>query len=272
MDPDNRLVAAELEARWNAALHTVTELEQRLQHVDREAVAPVPDRAVLLTLAQDLPAVWQASSTDMRLKQRIVRILLREIVADVDAAQQEIVLLLHWVGGSHSEVRLKKNPIGKHRRCTAVEALEVVRQLAPTCTDEQIASTLNRLGLRTGCGNTWNERRVRSLRHDHHFPVYEATAVTGGVTLQEAAQRLGISPSSVRRLVVEKVLPATQVLISAPWRIPADALQTPAVQEAVRRIHHRQERRKASGNDALTNSWLPAFQERQALGTVIASP
>ena len=100
----------------------------------------------------------------MRLQQRIVRILIEEIVADVDEQRREIVLLIHWAGGRHAELRMKKKETGRHRRCTSVEAVEVVRQMAGTFSDEQIALTLNRLGLRTGAGNTWNELRVSSLR------------------------------------------------------------------------------------------------------------
>jgi DNA invertase Pin-like site-specific DNA recombinase len=273
VDPDNRLVAVELEARWNATLKTVAVLEQRLQGFDHEVVTPPPDRAVLLTLAQDLPAVWQAPSTDMRLKQRIVRILIREVIADIDDAQQEIVLLLHWAGGSHSEVRVKKNATGKHRRCTSLEALGIARQLARTCTDGQIAGTLNRLGLRTGCGNTWNERRVQALRYEHHLPAYDAPSAEGAVvtvTLEEAAQRLGVSPNSVRRLITEQVLPATQVIMSAPWHIPIDALQTTAVQETVRRIQQRQRRRQPAPDEAITTAWLPTFQEIQEQGLASA--
>lgn len=80
----------------------------------------------------------------MRLKQRIVRILIEEIVADVDQEKREIVLLIHWAGGRHSELRIRKNGLGKHQRCTGVEAIEVVRQMSGKFPDEQIAATLNR--------------------------------------------------------------------------------------------------------------------------------
>ena len=70
---------------------------------------PLPDKAVLLSLAQDLPSVWNSPTADMRLKQRIVRILVHEIVADVDEERSQIVLLIHWTGGRHSELRVKKN-------------------------------------------------------------------------------------------------------------------------------------------------------------------
>ena len=110
VDPDQRLVAAELEARWNTALQKVKELESKLHAFDRESQSvPVPNKQTLLSLAQDLPAIWNSPSTDMRLKQRIVRILIREIIADVDEKSREVVLVVHWAGGRHSERRLKKS-------------------------------------------------------------------------------------------------------------------------------------------------------------------
>lgn len=168
VDPDNRLVAAELEARWNGALQKARVLTEKLETLDRSLpTIPISDRAVLVSLAQDLPKVWHAPSTDMRLKQRIVRILIQEVVANVDEAQRSIDLVIHWTGGRHSELHVKRNPTGRHGRSTSLEAISVVRQMATTFSDEQIAVTLNRLGLRTGPGNTWTEGRVRSARDTH---------------------------------------------------------------------------------------------------------
>lgn len=241
VDPDNRLVAAELEARWNAALEKVRELEDRLRQFDLGIKIPtIPDKEVLLSLAQDLPAVWNSPNTEMRLKQRIVRILIREIVADVEEEKQQIVLLIHWAGGRHSELRVKKNGLGKHRRCTSLEAVEVVRQMAGKFNDEQIAATLNRLGLRTGAGNHWNDQRVASLRHYHKFPAYDASAVSRDMlTLEETAETLGVSATSVRRMIRQKVLPASQVIACAPWQIDASALKSTAVLQAVEKIKSR---------------------------------
>jgi excisionase family DNA binding protein len=241
VDPEQRLVAAELEARWNAALQKVRDLEKRLQSLasDPEA-ASIPPKEVLLSLAQDLPAVWNAPSTDMRLKQRIVRILIREIVADIDEEKHEIVMLLHWAGDRHSELRFKKSTSGLHRYCTKLEAVEVVRQMAGQFSDEQIASTLNRLGMRTGAGNGWNERRVCSLRHYHQLPAYdESAAPTGMLTQQQAAERLGVSATVVRQLIHRKTIPATQVVPRAPWQIPVAAVEATEVRQAAKEIQSR---------------------------------
>jgi hypothetical protein len=238
VDPENRLVAAELEARWNDALRKASELRAKLEAFDVAMTsASVPEKEVLLSLAQDLPAVWNAPSTDMRLKQRIIRILIEEIVVDVDEKSNEVVLLFHWAGGSHSELRVKKNTAGKHCRCTKAEAIEVIRRMASGFSDEQIAATLNRLGFSTGAGNTWSEQSVYSARRYYQLAAYDpSNSNRDMLTMAEAAQRLGISTTSVRRLIEQKKLTASQVVECAPWQIPVAALQFEEVRNAVENI------------------------------------
>ena len=241
VDPDNRLVAGELEARWNAALSTVGEVEQRLRDNELPANASrIPDKETLCSLAQDLPAVWNSPATDMRLKQRIVRILIEEIIADVDDGASEIVLMIHWTGGRHSELRMKKNLTGRHSRCTNLETIEVLRRMSGRFPDDQIAATLNRLGLKTGTGNTWNEGRVRSVRSYHGLPACNpALAPRQTVTLEQASERLGISHKVIRRLIESNKIPATQVVPWAPWEIPIEAIESAEVVQEVARAKRR---------------------------------
>ena len=241
VDPDNRLVAAELEARWNAALQSAGEVEQRLRQNELpDNTTRIPDKETLASLAQDLPAVWNSGATEMRLKQRIIRILIGEIIADVDESTTEIVLLIHWTGGRHSELRVKKNLTGKHSRCTSLEAIEIIRQMAGKFPDDQIAATLNRLKFRTGTGNTWTEGRIRSLRSYHEWPTYDAkTASRQVLTLEEASERLAVSHKVVRRLIDSGKIAATQVVPWAPWEISAGAVDSEEVLQAVRNAKRR---------------------------------
>jgi DNA invertase Pin-like site-specific DNA recombinase len=244
VDPDQRLVAAELEARWNTALQKVKELESKLHAFDRESQSvPVPNKQTLLSLAQDLPAIWNSPSTDMRLKQRIVRILIREIIADVDEKSREVVLLIHWAGGRHSELRAKKFETGRSRRCTDPEAIEVLRQMAGKFSDQQIAATMNRLRLRTGVGNSWNMMRVRSARSYYQLPAFreddDHANETKEVTVKVAAQRLNVSQWMVRRMIEEKILPARQVVVCAPWQIPVEALDSEEIRKEAMNVRNR---------------------------------
>jgi hypothetical protein len=233
-------------------------VEQRLRHNELPGNATrIPDKETLCSLAQDLPAVWNSPSTDMRLKQRIVRILVEEIVADVDDASTEIVLLIHWTGGRHSELRVKKNLTGRHSRCTDLETIEVIRRMCGKFPDDQIAATLNRLGLRTGTGNTWNEGRVRTVRSYHKLPAFEVTvAPRQTVTLEEASERLGISHKVIRRLIGSNKIPATQVVPWAPWEIAIEAIESPDVLEEIARA-----KRRPRSLTAANRPSMPMFAE-----------
>lgn len=250
VDPANRLIAAELESRWNTAMQKVADVATQLEKFERESKpVALPDKEILLSMAQDLPAIWNAPSTDMKLKQRIVRILIREIVVEVDEPQRETILLIHWAGGRHSELRVKRNGSGKHSRCTSLEAVEIVRRMASLFSDRQIAATLNRLGLRTGAGNTWVEGRVRWLRSYHELPAYRPHTTTGVLTLEQTAERLGIAVNTVRKLIEEKVLPANQVVPCAPWQISAEALASEKVSQVVADIKKRAHRPQSTNRE-----------------------
>jgi excisionase family DNA binding protein len=258
VDPENRLVAAELEARWNSAIQRLHDLQRNLQRFDAEKEQEiVPDKKVLLSLAQDLPAVWNSPTADMRVKQRIVRILIHEIIVDVDDARQEIILMIHWTGGRHSELHVKKNLTGKHGRCTSIKAVEVIRSMAGKYPDEQIAATLNRLGLRTGHGNSWSQMRVYWARHYHRLPAYDPKqASTTVLTLEKAARHLGVSSTTVRRLIENKIIPAYQVVPRAPWEIPAETLDSEAIREEIQKVVNRVYKQRTQTTDQ-----RPLFEE-----------
>ncbi len=238
VDPDNRLVARELEARWNAALRKAAEVEDRFNQFDRAPEGKsLPDKNLLMNLAHDLPAVWDAPNTDMRLKQRIVRILIREIVADIDEEKREIVLLIHWWGGRHTELRFPKNTSGMHGHRTSMEAVDVVRRMAGLYPDKEIAATLNRLGIKTGRGNAWTTMRVATMRCYHKLPAYSSSQPkSDSLTLEQAAERLGVCETTTRKLIDLGVIEGTQVVPCAPWEIFPAALETEAVKRAINQI------------------------------------
>lgn len=247
VDPDNRLVAAELEARWNGALHRAAELDGRLQahgHVPPRAVHV--DRATLESLATDLRPVWDAPSSDMRVKQRIARLLIHEIIANTDDHAREIVLVIHWAGGRHAEVRMPRPKAGDHRHRTGPDAEGVVRRMAGGWPDHDIAASLNRLRLRTGAGNTWTASRVASLRQRLRLVDYDETRATPMLTLNQAADRLGVGPWVLRRLITRGLLEATQVVPCAPWQIDPSVLDTAAIRHAAQEVVEGRTRRPRS--------------------------
>lgn len=239
-DPENRLVADELERRWNRALQRVREVELRIdQHVHHCGnVPPVPTRGQLEDLAGELEAVWSCSETDVRLKKRILRTLLHEIVVDVDADAGEVILTVHWKGGVHTELRLPRRRRGQNSSHTSPEAVDAVRVLARICSDELIAGALNRAGLKTGRGNRWTMERVTALRSHHQIPCYsvEKRKSEGWMNLTEAATSLGVSGRTLRNAIEHREIEAEHPLADGPWVINQRALETDAAAKFVERV------------------------------------
>jgi hypothetical protein len=248
VDPDKRLVARELEARWETALRRAQEIERRLaernaQRVQREEAAGGVARAALLALAHDLAALWNADTTDARIKQRIVRILIREVVLDADERQSSVTI--HWVGGRHTQIDVPRAP--RVRRGLEDPprpgAAEVLRTLAGHWSDRELAITMNRMRCPNPDGRTWTMMAVREMRQRLGLAEFDPHAERPElISADEAARRLQISVSSVHRLIRRGVLPATQLMRMAPWQIPAEALQSEQVRIGIRETSARRPR------------------------------
>ena len=241
-DPANRLVAGELELRWNRSLERVCELESRIeQHVGKTPVTAPSSPEQFARLATDLKMIWGDPSTDIRLKKRILRELIREVIADIDAQGGEVILVVHWAGGIHTELRIRRRRRGQTRNSTAQEIVQSVRLLARICSDDVIAGVLNRNDIRTGHGNRWTRERVASLRSHHAIPVYrpEMAEADGWMTLTRAASVLGISPKTLRLAAEQRQIDAEHPLEQGPWVFARLTLQSEAAKCLVDRVRGR---------------------------------
>ena len=240
-DPANRLVAAELELRWNRALERVDEIEARIAAHDR-AAPPRSELSVVsfATLADDLQTVWQAPTTDARLKKRIVRAVIKEVIADIDAEAGEVILFLHWMGGIHTELRLPRRRRGQ-RNSTSQDIITAVRQLVLIANDELIAGILNRNKLTTGHGNRWTRERVTALRSHHKIPVYcpAEQSHEPWLNLSRAAAHLQISPKTLRLAAECGEIDALHPLAEGPWILSRAVLDGAAAQALVYRARNR---------------------------------
>jgi hypothetical protein len=149
--PCNRLVAAELEARWNTALTQVAEAETRLNaHQQLKTTLSEEERNRLLQLGSNLNALWNDASAPIELKKRIIRTLINEIVVDVNHLRATIEMQIHWAGGVHTPLIVRKNKVGRNANAVDRDVVELLRELALVQPDSYIASTLNRLGYHSG--------------------------------------------------------------------------------------------------------------------------
>jgi DNA invertase Pin-like site-specific DNA recombinase len=220
VDPDNRLVADELERRWNLTLERVREIEERLQQERQRQLAQTPSPAESLgALAGDLDRVWSDPDADVRLKKRIIRTLVEEIVVDIDMEVHEVDVVIHWKGGLHSAARVARRRQGQSNAHTAPDVVDAVRLLARVCDDEMIAAYLNRNRLRTGRGNRWTKERVTSLRSHRKIPRHtpERQQAGGWMNLTQAAEHLGVGPRTLRLAAERGHVSAEHPLADGPW-------------------------------------------------------
>jgi excisionase family DNA binding protein len=235
VDPDNRLVAGELERRWNERLAAVARLEEQIRSLQDKQPSALGDdeRARLLALADDLPQLWNHPAASAETRKRILRAVLKEIIVTVTA--DRLHLVLHWQGGDHTRLEVVKNRVGQNRWKTAVATEQLVRELARVLPDHSIAPVLNRLGIRSAKGHSWTQLRVRNFRGAHQIAVYREgeRAERHELILHEAASRLGVNKMTVIRLIRDGLLPARQVCAGAPYVIREEDLDRPAVRRAL---------------------------------------
>jgi hypothetical protein len=130
VDPDNRLVASELERRWNEALQVVHRIEGEVAALEARKPAPLgeKERRHLMQLGADLELAWSHPAATAATRKRVLRAALHEIVARIEDGFIEMVL--HWQGGDHTALKLKMNGAGKHRWTVPEDTLSLIRELA----------------------------------------------------------------------------------------------------------------------------------------------
>jgi hypothetical protein len=235
VDPDNRLVAQELEARWNQALAQVAEAEARLQTLGPVEPLSSKQQARLLELGTDLALVWHHPAAAVELKKRILRTVIEEMVIDNVEQPPQHHLRIHWKGGVHTELSIPRNSTGHHRRVADGKAVELIAELSKICEAKIIAQVLNRLGYRTGQGQTWRVHHIYNVRYERRLPNYHKNGAW--LSLQETARALQVSATVIKRLLKEGILPARQVLEGSPWVIERKNLELPLVQAHIEAVH-----------------------------------
>jgi excisionase family DNA binding protein len=244
VDPDNRHVAGELERRWNERIDAVRAIEREIEGLTS---SPSPglsagDREALLKLGDDLVRAWQRPGVTSETKKKILRTVLSEIVVDVGQNNEHLDLIIHWQGGDHTRLKIKKNRVGVTRWTTDAEVVDLVRVLARQMPDYAIAAVLNRSGKTTAHGASWTRTRVCSLRSTREIEPYREgeRKDRGELSLDEAAEMLDVSPSTIRRMIVEGRLPAKQLCKGSTWIIKqTDLTRLDVTQDASRRRSRR---------------------------------
>ena len=224
VDPENRLVARGLEAEWEAALQAARDADAELDR--REAARPVrlsaDERARILALATDLPALWAAPSTTDRDRKELLHTLLDNLVVTADDTSRTARLVLHWKGGLISELTADL-PRPKPPYRTSEDTVSLIGRLAAHYDDSMITKVLNQQKRRTATGMSFTPANVATIRKRHGIPPChsgDAPDPDGEVmSVQQAAAELGITASTLYRWLNDGFVPGEQITPGAPWRI-----------------------------------------------------
>jgi len=237
VDARNRLVASELEARWNERLRQVEAVKSTIAQLEATA-QPLSEaeRAELRSLGAHFRDVWESPSCPPELKKKIVRTVVDEIVVN-EEPPGTLRFVVPWKGGVHTRFDMPRPPSASESR-TAEGDIDLIRRMAERYGDDQIASVLNRLGRRTGKGNRWNEHRVASARKSHGIGGQARTKLDHEIlSLNAAAEHAAVSDTTIRRLIEAGLLRYQQVAPHAPWEIRREDLDTNPVRGLIEHLH-----------------------------------
>ena len=260
VDPDNRLVAAELERRWEEALQMQQRLEQEQAQGQRET-APLSEeeKDLIRRLAEDLPALWSAETTTNAERKRLLRCLIEDVTLDRFSKEGVSIIHIRWHSGTSTTVEVERPQPGCR---TSPRAVRRIRELALRHADEEVAAILNEEGLRTGKGQVWTRNRVARVRRRRGIPSgcpcrpqKSGPRGDGLLPAEEVAERLGVSSSTVSRWFQEGILKGQQ-------RKPNSMLWI--------RLSE-QEQRRLDGSTPPRPDLLPVREAAERLGTTVGA-
>jgi hypothetical protein len=165
VEPENRLVARTLEREWNEKLGTVEALEREytaLPSLTTRRGDPV-QRDRILALAQDLPAVWHAPTTTQVERKQLLRFLIKDVT--LTRGESTIQIAVRWQTETLTSVTIPRPTSSPEVRRTDPAVVERIRALAPSQTDQQIATILNAEGWHAGMGGDLTASKVQWIRH-----------------------------------------------------------------------------------------------------------
>jgi hypothetical protein len=162
VDPSNRLVAAELERRWNEKLERVTQLERTYAQAEREAEwnLTAEERAAITELSRDLPAIWSAETTTNQERKQLLRMAIDSVQLDGIRQAGQIEIQIHWRSGAITSLSVRRSAPGEGSLKTPAEAVSRIHEMAAHRTYEEIAASLNRASLRSAFGRLFTSQHV----------------------------------------------------------------------------------------------------------------
>jgi DNA invertase Pin-like site-specific DNA recombinase len=217
-EPENRLVARSLEARWETRLADLAEAEAALA-TQRSARPELPSPDQLAATVADLPALWSAPATSDKDRKRLLRTLLGDVTLTPSAENpSRLTAGLRWKSGATQQLLVTRRKNAIQLRATDPAAIELARRIGPGCDNNALATALNDAGHRTGTGQPFDGVAAANLRNYHHIP-YPGLLDDGELTPRQVAGRTGVSTGTIHYWINAGYLPARRGP-AGRWAIP----------------------------------------------------
>ena len=244
VDPSNRLVAASLERRWNAALLQVDAVKaEAAAHQSQKARVVTPEqKAGVLALARDLPRVWRATTTQPKDRKRMLRLLIRDITVEKLPDARQVVLHVRWQGGACTDTTVElPRPIADRLRYPP-QVVDQVRELASQHSDLQIVQALNQQGVRSSRGLPFTLAMVKWIRYRYEVPS-GCLMRPDELSVKQLADRLAVSIHYVHYWIKRGTIEARQLDGRGPWWIKVNDPLEQQLRDHVQTSGHLQNRR-----------------------------
>jgi DNA invertase Pin-like site-specific DNA recombinase len=240
VDPSQRLVAATLERRWNAALLQLEDLKKQAAEFQRQEarVATPEQKAKVLALARNLPRLWHAPTTQAKDRKRMLRLLIKDITVE-KPNQKQLAVHFRWQGGASSDLCVQVPPNRADRVRYPAAVVDRVRDLAQSLPNAEIAERLNREGHVSALGKPFTSSMIQWIRYRYQIPKV-TLARPDELTVDQVARRFEVSPNVVYYWIGRSVIRARRLNTGTPYWITLDEADEQKLRDWVRhscRIH-----------------------------------
>lgn len=220
VDPSQRLVAATLERRWNAALLQWEELQKQAEQFRQQQarVATPEQKAEVLALASKLPQLWHAPTTQAKDRKQMLRLLIKDITVEKSAIPKQILAHIRWQGNTCTDLIVQLPPNMADRVRYPAEIVDRVREMARHLHDADIAEQFRQEGHVSTTGKPYSTTIIRWIRFRYRIPAAELRR-SNELTVAQVAKHFGVSPGVVYYWIARGHLQARKVNAGAPYWI-----------------------------------------------------
>lgn len=221
-EPENRLVVRTLEAKWNEKLLALSQLKEEYeQYKAKRAWSPTDDdRHMIMRLAEDIPRIWNAPTTIMKDRKRLVRLLIEDVTVTCQPLDPDVHLGIRW-RSRHSElIHTKKALPPSITRKHVPDTVKLITELAKTMSSTEIADHFNKNGYHTPEGRTFTESSIAWLRYRYKIP--GLVKHENELTVKEVATKFNVSPGVVYYWLETGKIQGNRKGPGCPYRIIID--------------------------------------------------